>query len=128
MLCAYVMIPVRSRLAGEGHARIVLPRGVLLDVKHARRIVRTSLRLRRPSLRLLRTSLRIPNLFVLLDDDGGRLRDSCVALLNGAKQATKMITAPGVARTEICHRRILGSGSRSGSLQQSALQVPTSLV
>ena len=34
MLCAYVMIPVRSRLAGEGHARIVLPRDVLLDVKH----------------------------------------------------------------------------------------------
>ena len=37
MLCAYVMIPVRSRLAGEGHARIVLPRDVLLDVKHVRR-------------------------------------------------------------------------------------------
>ena len=60
MLCVYVMIPVRSRLAGEGHARIALPRGILLDVKHV--------------------------------------------------------------------RRILGSGTRPGSLQRSALQVPTSLV
>ena len=58
----------------------------------------------RTSLRLLRTSLRIPNLFVLLDDDGGRLRDSCVALLALQKQAAKMITAPGVARTKICLR------------------------
>ena len=29
---------MRSRPAGEGHARIVLPRGVLLDVKHVRRM------------------------------------------------------------------------------------------
>ena len=36
-LCAHAMIPVRSRPAGEGHARIVLPRDVLLDVKHVRR-------------------------------------------------------------------------------------------
>ena len=96
------MIPVRSRLAGEGHARIVLPRGVLLDVKRCRTSLR--LRLRRPSLRLIRTSNRIPNLFVLLDDEGGRLRDSCVALLALQKQAAKMITAPGVARTKICLR------------------------
>ena len=32
------VLGVRSGPAGEGHARIVLPRGVLLDVKHVRRM------------------------------------------------------------------------------------------
>ena len=56
MLCVYVMIPVRSRLAGEGHARIALPRGILLDVKHVRRILGSGT--------LQRSALQVPTSLV----------------------------------------------------------------